>query len=60
MFAEQVMPEFHADEPAHQDWKRQVMSGEIELEELETNVHKDRYGKTLAKVGPTGPTQAAE
>ena len=60
MFAEQVMPEFHADEPAHQDWKRQVMSGEIELEELETDVHKDRYGKTLAKVGPTGPTQAAE
>jgi len=60
MFAEQVMPEFHADEGAHQNWKQQVMSGEIELEELETDVHKDRYGKTLAKVGPTGATQAAE
>jgi alkanesulfonate monooxygenase SsuD/methylene tetrahydromethanopterin reductase-like flavin-dependent oxidoreductase (luciferase family) len=60
MFAEQVMPEFHADERAHQDWKRQVMSGEIELEELDTDPHKDRYGKTLEKVGPTGSTQAAE
>lgn len=36
------------------------MSGEIQLDELETYVHKDRYGKTLAKVGPTGATQAAE
>ena len=54
------MPEFHADERAHQDWKRQVMSGEIQLEELETDVHKDRYGKTLEKVGPAGATQAAE
>ena len=48
IFAEEVMPEFHADEGAHQNWKQQVMSGEIELEELVMDIHKDRNGKTLA------------
>ena len=52
LFAKEVMPEFHAAEPAHQEWKRQVMAREIELETLDTSVHKDRFGKTLAAVGP--------
>jgi hypothetical protein len=36
MFAEQVMPEFHAREAEHQTWKDGVMSGQIILEELDT------------------------
>ena len=38
------MPEFHADIPAHEEWKRQVLAGEIELEELDTTPFKDRAG----------------
>jgi hypothetical protein len=52
LFANEVMPEFHAAELAHQDWKRQVMSREILLDELDTSTHKDRFGKTLAAVQP--------
>jgi alkanesulfonate monooxygenase SsuD/methylene tetrahydromethanopterin reductase-like flavin-dependent oxidoreductase (luciferase family) len=59
LFANEVMPEFHARDGLHQEWKRQVMSGERQLDELETTAHRDRYGKTLADVGPTS-TQAAE
>jgi len=51
LFAKEVMPEFHAEEPAHQEWKRQVMAGEIQLEERDTSAHRDRFGH-LAKVGP--------
>jgi len=30
------MPEFHAREPEHQEWKRSVLSGKIELPEVDT------------------------
>ena len=50
LFADQVMPEFHAKEPAHQEWKRQVLSGKIELEDLDTAPHRDRYGKNSVQV----------
>ncbi|MDA0661653.1 MAG: hypothetical protein O3B08_02295 [Proteobacteria bacterium] len=36
MFAEEVMPEFHAMEPAHAAWKEDVLSGRIVLEDKET------------------------
>jgi alkanesulfonate monooxygenase SsuD/methylene tetrahydromethanopterin reductase-like flavin-dependent oxidoreductase (luciferase family) len=36
MFAAEVMPEFHAMEPEHDEWKRRVLSGELELEEIDT------------------------
>ncbi|WP_416898780.1 MAG: LLM class flavin-dependent oxidoreductase [Minwuia sp.] len=36
LFAEEVMPEFHAEQPAHEAWKAEVLSGAIELEELTT------------------------
>lgn len=36
LFAEEVMPEFHADQPAHEDWKRKVLSREIVLDEIDT------------------------
>ena len=44
LFAKEVMPEFHADIPAHEEWKRQVLAGEVELEELDTAAFKDRAG----------------
>lgn len=60
LFAKEVMPEFHAEEPAHQEWKRKVMAGEIQLEERDTSEHKDRFGH-LSKVAPgQGKTVAAE
>jgi alkanesulfonate monooxygenase SsuD/methylene tetrahydromethanopterin reductase-like flavin-dependent oxidoreductase (luciferase family) len=36
LFAEEVMPEFHAEEPAHEQWKANVLSGKLLLEDLET------------------------
>jgi alkanesulfonate monooxygenase SsuD/methylene tetrahydromethanopterin reductase-like flavin-dependent oxidoreductase (luciferase family) len=39
MFAAEVMPEFHALEPEHQAWKQAVLSGEIELDEIDTDPH---------------------
>ena len=39
LFGREVMPEFQAREPEHQAWKSRVLSGEIELEELDTSQH---------------------
>ncbi len=36
LFAKEVMPEFHAREDQHQEWKRAVLNGEIELENIDT------------------------
>ncbi len=36
MFAKEVMPEFTAEEPAHQAWKQDVLDGKIVLEDLDT------------------------
>jgi alkanesulfonate monooxygenase SsuD/methylene tetrahydromethanopterin reductase-like flavin-dependent oxidoreductase (luciferase family) len=36
LFAEEVMPEFHAGEPAQEEWKRAVLERRIVLEELDT------------------------
>jgi len=36
LFAAEVMPEFHALEPEHQEWKRGVLDGSIELAEIDT------------------------
>ena len=44
LFAQQVMPEFHGREPEHQAWKHKVMTGEIQLEEIDTAAFRDRYG----------------
>ena len=40
LFAKEVMPEFHAKEPAHQEWKRKVLAGEIELEDIDTTPYR--------------------
>jgi hypothetical protein len=44
MFASEVMPEFTAKEPAHQEWKRKVLAREIELEDIDTTPYKERAG----------------
>jgi hypothetical protein len=56
LFAREVMPEFHAGIPAHEDWKRQVLAGEIELEEIDTQPFKDRFGPNTVQI----PAAAAE
>jgi alkanesulfonate monooxygenase SsuD/methylene tetrahydromethanopterin reductase-like flavin-dependent oxidoreductase (luciferase family) len=43
LFAREVMPEFHEREPGHQEWKRAVLAGEIEIEEADTSPYKNRY-----------------
>ncbi len=35
LFAREVMPEFQERDPLHQDWKKRVLAGEIELEEID-------------------------
>ena len=52
LFADEVMPEFHAMEPAHAEWKRGVLSGEIELEDLDTSKHMVRSNQTPSKQSP--------
>jgi alkanesulfonate monooxygenase SsuD/methylene tetrahydromethanopterin reductase-like flavin-dependent oxidoreductase (luciferase family) len=44
LFAEAVMPEFHAQIPEHEAWKADVMAGRTLLEEIETEAFQDRYG----------------
>ena len=43
-FAAEVMPEFHANIPAHEQWKAKVLAGEIQLEEIDTEAFTARYG----------------
>ncbi len=52
LFAREVMPEFHANEVRQQEWKRAVLAREILLDEIDTAPYRDRFGKTLADVGP--------
>jgi alkanesulfonate monooxygenase SsuD/methylene tetrahydromethanopterin reductase-like flavin-dependent oxidoreductase (luciferase family) len=58
LFAREVMPEFHASEPAHQEWKRQVLGGEIALEEIDTTAFTDRYGPNSVQVAAPKTTEA--
>jgi hypothetical protein len=52
------MPEFHADEPAHQDWKRKVLAGEVKLDEIDTTPFKDRFRPGMITVKPSAATAA--
>jgi luciferase family oxidoreductase group 1 len=36
LFAREVMPEFHARQPAQEAWKADVLAGRVELEDLDT------------------------
>ena len=58
LFASEVMPEFRED-PEHDAWKADVMSGAIKLEEIDTEAFTDRYGKLAVSVAPAKPASAA-
>jgi alkanesulfonate monooxygenase SsuD/methylene tetrahydromethanopterin reductase-like flavin-dependent oxidoreductase (luciferase family) len=57
LFAHEVMPEFHARIAEQEEWKRQVLAREIELEEIDTQPFRDRYGPNSVRLAPA---QAAE
>jgi len=42
LFGREVMPEFQARDDAQQDWKRRVLAGEVELEEIDTSPYMQR------------------
>jgi alkanesulfonate monooxygenase SsuD/methylene tetrahydromethanopterin reductase-like flavin-dependent oxidoreductase (luciferase family) len=44
LFAAEVMPEFHANIPAHDEWKAAVMSGDLDLDEIDTSPYLRRFG----------------
>jgi alkanesulfonate monooxygenase SsuD/methylene tetrahydromethanopterin reductase-like flavin-dependent oxidoreductase (luciferase family) len=50
LFAREVMPEFHASIPAHEEWKAKVLAGGIELEEIDTERFRERYGAKAVTV----------
>ena len=54
LFAAEVMPEFHAREPEHQEWKRKVLAGEIALEPVDVEAFKPK--RQMA--APTLPSEA--
>lgn len=53
LFATEVMPEFHAREPEHQAWNEAVLSGELELEVLDTEPYNFRSNQTPTKPVPS-------
>ena len=57
LFGREVMPEFQHD-GEHDAWKAGVMSGAIQLEEIDTEAFGDRYGKLAISVAPPKPTAA--
>jgi alkanesulfonate monooxygenase SsuD/methylene tetrahydromethanopterin reductase-like flavin-dependent oxidoreductase (luciferase family) len=57
LFAREVMPELHAKIPEHEEWKKKVLAREIELEEIDTQPFRDRYGPNSVQLKPA---QAAE
>lgn len=55
LFAKTIMPEFQASEPEHQAWKKAVLAGEIQLEEIDTTPYNFR-----ARGAPTKAPSSAE
>ncbi len=49
LFAREVMPEFHADEANHQDWKRRVLNREIVLDDIDTEPFNFARGREPTK-----------
>ncbi|HEV7760268.1 MAG TPA: LLM class flavin-dependent oxidoreductase [Acidimicrobiales bacterium] len=50
LFAHEVMDEFHADIPAHDEWKAAVMAGDIALDEIDTSPYLRRFGAKSVKL----------
>ena len=53
LFAREVMPEFHANIPAHETWKQTVLAGDIQLEEIDTEAFNARYGPRSVDLSKT-------
>jgi luciferase family oxidoreductase group 1 len=58
LFADEVMPEFHAMEPAHDEWKAGVLAGEIHLEEIDTSAYSMATNQTIRKKEPSSAVAA--
>ena len=59
LFAQEVMPEFHARDAQHQEWKRAVMAREIELEDIDLKDHKKlAVAELISADGQRRPSQA--
>ena len=54
------MPEFQAMEPDHQAWKRAVLDGDIELEEIDTAPFTSRFSKNSAQLDTIRDVNAAD
>ena len=54
LFAREVMPEFHANIPEQDAWKAKVLSGKIELEEIDTEQFSARYGAKAVQLAAAG------
>jgi alkanesulfonate monooxygenase SsuD/methylene tetrahydromethanopterin reductase-like flavin-dependent oxidoreductase (luciferase family) len=50
LFAAEVMPEFHANIDAHEEWKAAVMSGERTLDEIDTSPYLRRFGEKSVRL----------
>ena len=48
------MPEFHANIPAQDEWKRKVLAGDIQLEELATDGYQMRFGEKAVSLKAAG------
>ncbi|MFP6781341.1 MAG: LLM class flavin-dependent oxidoreductase, partial [Gammaproteobacteria bacterium] len=48
LFSREVMPEFQAREPEHQQWKRAVLDGEIKLDQFDLTAHAKTAVATVA------------
>ncbi len=59
LFAAEVMPEFHALEPEHQEWKQKVLSGEIQLDEIDTEPFEQAGRQRPTQKPGTAPTLAS-
>jgi alkanesulfonate monooxygenase SsuD/methylene tetrahydromethanopterin reductase-like flavin-dependent oxidoreductase (luciferase family) len=46
LFAAEVMPEFHEREPEHQEWKRKILNGEIEIKHYDLDAYRMRSNQT--------------
>ena len=56
LFAKEVMPEFHARQPAQDAWKQDVLAGRIVLEDLDTEKY-DLYSHQNEDIVRLSPQQ---
>lgn len=59
LFGREVMPEFQGRHPQLMEWKAKVLSGETQLEEIETTAFTDRYGPNSVQVAMPKTTEVA-